>query len=236
MIHTTSPDDRETPDSDALAALGSVVRARLEADSEAYRIPVEEIEIYAIGDFLTPAQCQRFIAMIDATAVPSATFDPDSKHQYRTSYSGDVDRYDPFVAMIERRIDDLLGIDPRFGEVVQGQRYRETQEYQAHCDYFPPHAEFFATEVPMGGQRSWTSMIYLNDVEDGGATDFLRVGVTVAPRQGMLLVWNNARADGTLNPHTLHAAKPVVRGVKYVITKWYRTRPWGQYGDALGKV
>lgn len=218
-----------TPDREALAAQGEAVCARLDADPDAYRIPVDEIDIYAVSDFLSASECERFMEMVDQTAVPSATFDPDNAHRYRTSYSGDVDRYDPFVAMIERRIDDLLGIDPVFGETSQGQRYGVGQEYQGHCDFFPPDTDYFQREIAMGGQRSWTAMIYLNDVDDGGATDFSRVGVTVTPRQGMLLVWNNARRDGSPNRHTLHAAKPVVKGVKYVITKWYRTRPWGQY-------
>jgi prolyl 4-hydroxylase len=218
-----------THDHAAIAAQSNTVRARLDADPDAYRIPTDAIEIYAISDFLSPDECQRFMGMIDQTATPSATFDPDNIHRYRTSYSGDVDRYDPFVAMIERRIDDLLGIDPLFGETSQGQRYAEGQEYQGHCDFFPPDTDYFQREIPMGGQRSWTAMIYLNDVEDGGATDFSRVGVTVTPRQGMLLAWNNATRDGSPNRKTLHAAKPVVKGVKYVITKWYRTRPWGQY-------
>ena len=221
-----------TPDRDALARQGVLVRARLDDDPSAYRIPVEAVEIYAISDFLSAAECERFTAMVDVTARPSAVFETVHHERYRTSYSGDVNRGDPFVAMIERRIDDLLGLDPSFGETVQGQRYTVGQEYQGHCDWFPPVAHYFASEAKMGGQRSWTTMIYLNDVEDGGATDFPNIGVTVAPRQGMLLAWNNARADGTPNPHTLHAAKPVVRGVKYVITKWYRTRPWGQMATA----
>jgi prolyl 4-hydroxylase len=39
--------------------------------------------------------------------------------------------------------------------------------------------------------------------------------------------WNNHRPDGTLNAATLHHGMKVRKGVKYVITKWYRERPWG---------
>jgi len=39
-------------------------------------------------------------------------------------------------------------------------------------------------------------------------------------------VWNNADEDGLPNLRTLHAGNPVTRGVKYIITKWYRARPW----------
>ena len=69
-------------------------------------------------------------------------------------------------------------------------------------------------------------MIYLNDVEEGGETTFPNLGVSVTPQQGALLAWNNASPDGSPNMATLHAASAVVRGVKYVITKWYRTRAW----------
>jgi prolyl 4-hydroxylase len=37
-------------------------------------------------------------------------------------------------------------------------------------------------------------------------------------------------ADGEPNVMTLHAGTPVVQGTKYIITKWYRTRPWGVHG------
>jgi prolyl 4-hydroxylase len=40
------------------------------------------------------------------------------------------------------------------------------------------------------------------------------------------LVWNNMGRDGKPNPLTLHAGRPVEQGVKYIVTKWYRARPW----------
>ena len=46
-------------------------------------------------------------------------------------------------------------------------------------------------------------------------------------RRGMLVGWNNRRPDGGLNHDTLHHAMKVRKGLKYVITKWYRERPWG---------
>ena len=70
-------------------------------------------------------------------------------------------------------------------------------------------------------------MIYLNDVEDGGTTDFPRIGVAIPPQRGALIVWNNCLPDGSLNQDTLHAGTPVITGTKYIITKWYRTRKWG---------
>lgn len=215
-------------DRKALARQAAAVRTRLEHDPSVYRIPVAAAEMYGVADFLSAAECARFRDMVDAVAQPSMTFDQARQSTYRTSYSGDVEPHDPFVQMIERRINDLLGIDPRLGETVQGQRYTPGQEFLGHCDWFDTQAPYWPAEQRRGGQRGWTAMIYLNDVEaGGGATKFPRLEISIPPQQGTLLCWNNAKADGSPNEQTIHAALPVERGVKYVITKWYRTRAWG---------
>ena len=49
----------------------------------------------------------------------------------------------------------------------------------------------------------------------------------VEPEVGKVLAWNNLRANGTPNPSTIHHAMKVRAGTKYVITQWFRERPWG---------
>ena len=215
------------PDKAALARLGLQVRERLEADPGVYRVPVEAAEIWAVSDFLAPAECDEMITLIDRTAEPSRVLDHGYNQVWRSSYSGDVDRNDSFVKMIERRIDDLLGIPHENGETMQGQRYEPGQEFKPHMDWFWTKAPYWKEEAQRGGQRSVTAMIYLNDVEEGGTTDFPNIGVSIPPQRGALIVWNNACVDGSLNQATIHAGRPVIKGVKYVITKWYRTRKWG---------
>ena len=41
------------PDQDALKRVGARVRQRLESDPQAYKVPTDAAEIYAIGDFLS---------------------------------------------------------------------------------------------------------------------------------------------------------------------------------------
>jgi prolyl 4-hydroxylase len=217
---------QDNPDRQRLRRIGRKVRERLSALPEIYRIPTDQAEMFAVGEFFTPDECERLIAMIDAVAQPSRAFDAAYESGYRTSYSGDVDPNDPFVRRIQRRIDDLLGIDPSYGETIQGQRYLPGQEFQAHCDWFPVGTDYWEQEKDRGGQRSITAMAYLNAVEEGGATAFPSLGISVEPTPGALLVWNNADPDGNPNPWVIHAGTPVVRGVKYIITKWYRTGRW----------
>lgn len=215
-----------TPDQRALASLGTEVRNRLMNDPAILQVAVEGAELFAAGSFLSAGECGRLVTMIDEIAQPSRLFDSEYGGIYRTSYSSDLDGNDSLVRMIDRRICDLLGIKSEWGESIQGQRYSPGQEFHGHYDWFDPTAAYWPGENKRGGQRSWTAMVYLNDVEEGGATVFERLGVSVQPQAGAMLAWNNARPDGSLNPEVLHAAKPVIRGVKYVITKWFRTRTW----------
>ena len=214
------------PDRAGLVRLGETVRARLAADPTVYRVPVDAAEVFAVGQFLSADECTRLMAHIDNVAEPSQTFDGPYA-PYRTSYSGNVDPEDSFVRMIDRRLCDLFGIEPAWGETFQGQRYQPGQEFKGHHDWFDPAAPYWPDEKRRGGQRSWTAMVYLNAVEEGGETDFPKLSIRIAPEPGALLCWNNALPDGTPNPATLHAAMPVLKGTKYVITKWFRTRPWG---------
>ena len=214
------------PDKAALAHVGAMVRERIASDPSIYKVPVDKAEIFAIAEFLSEDECAHLIDLIDEVARPSEVFEEVHIENYRTSFSGDLDSSDSFVKMIERRLCDLLGVELIWGEDVQGQRYQAGQEYKQHCDWFDTRSKYWNTEVGRGGQRSWTAMVFLNDVEAGGATEFVRLGVSIPPQTGTLLVWNNALPDGSPNWDTMHAARPVERGVKYVITKWFRTRPW----------
>lgn len=213
-------------DQAALTRIGARVRARLAADPGVYHVPCERAEIFVLADFLSEAECGVLMAMIDSVARPSPVYDGPAAATYRSSYSGDVDPANSFVAMIERRISDLMGIEQSWGETFQGQRYQPGQEFQGHYDWFDSSAEYWRKETLVGGQRSWTAMAWLNEVEEGGETRFSQLGIGFPPQAGSLLMWNNARPDGSPNPDVLHAGMPVVRGVKYVITKWFRSRRW----------
>ncbi len=215
------------PDQTALAGLGAKVRARLAASRQVHPVGGTQIELFALGGFLAGDECERLCAMIDAVARPSALHELDYASGFRTSYSSDLDPADPFVAGISARIDALLGLEAAIGEPVQGQRYLPGQQFKPHNDWFYTSEGYWPQEEARGGQRSWTAMAYLNAVEAGGATAFPLLGLEIEPRSGALLLWNNALPDGRPNEATLHAGMPVEAGAKYVITKWYRSRPFG---------
>ncbi|MFC0204892.1 prolyl hydroxylase family protein [Novosphingobium soli] len=218
MTHAAHPDRK------ALARIGAAVRERLAGEPAVRRLVDERAEIYAVEQFLPLPACARIMALIDAVACPSSLIDGGAWPDYRTSYSGDIDACDTSVRDLETRLAAITGIAAACGESAQGQRYRCGEYFHEHCDWFDTAARYWGRERRCGGQRSWTAMVYLNTVEDGGTTDFTRIALSVPPRAGALLLWNNALPDGTPNPWTMHAARPVRQGVKYVVTKWFRTR------------
>ena len=222
----SAPGAEANTDQDRLRQVGNKVRASLAGNKAVFRIPVDQAELWLVENFFDPVECGRLITMIDSVARPSDLYDGEGRPGFRTSYSGDLNPLDPFVRKVQRRIDRLLNLNPGFGEDPQGQRYSVGQEFQAHEDWFPANSRHWGFERNRGGQRSITAMAYLNPVEAGGATEFPRLEIAVDPRPGMLLIWNNADRNGVPNPFTLHAGMPVVRGAKYVITKWYRSWKW----------
>jgi prolyl 4-hydroxylase len=220
----TWPDDAELP-SPARADIGARVRQRLARNPMISRVPTDRAEMFLRHGLVTPRECTELIGKIDAGCKPSKLFSGTQAH-YRTSSSCNLDIHDPLVIAVTRRIDALMGLETQTGELLQGQRYQPGQQYQLHCDYFPGTTHYWPAMRASGGQRCWTAMAYLCDVPEGGETQFPRLGVTVPPRLGTLLMWNNMAADGGPNHDTLHAALPVVSGTKYVVTRWYRERDW----------
>lgn len=203
------------------------IAARLAARPGVQKVPGGKLTLFLARDFLDAATCAAVIARIDANRRPSTISDANGDAAFRTSETCDLDSADPVVAAIEARIADFTGLPPIFGEPIQGQRYAVGQEFKAHTDYFEPNGMDYHRFCSVAGNRTWTAMIYLNEPDAGGATRFKAIDKIVQPETGKLLCWNNRRPDGSLNPATLHQGMKVRAGVKYVITKWFRERPWG---------
>lgn len=169
------------------------------------RFPDKALVLFMMRDFLDAGECAGIIERIDARRLDPA---------------------DPLVAAVDTKICRFAGIDPAFGEPIQGQRDDVGQEFKMHTDYFEPKGADFARYCAVAGQRTWTFMIYLNEPEAGGATRFRTVNKIIQPEQGKLLCWNNLDEAGKPNPATMHQGMKVRKGAKYIITKWFRERHW----------
>jgi len=208
------------------ADIGAAVSARLDADPAVRRIAIDGVDAFYRDDFLNAPQCRQLIDLIDANRRPSTLLSDRAEPDFRTSESCDMNRWSAEVRPVDEGLAALLGIDPAQGETMQGQRYAPGQHFRAHHDFFFKTESYWKKVSAEGGQRTWTAMIYLNDVEEGGATWFPQAGIRVAPKRGLALIWNNMAADGSPNQLTVHEGMPVVKGVKYIVTKWFREGRW----------
>lgn len=208
------------------SGVGQSAKARVEAVYGTQPIGVGKADIYTLDDFLSAAQCAALAALIDSACNPSALFNAEEFQGYRTSDCCNLSPYEPIVRHINLALSGLLGIDPKYGEALQGQRYREGQEFKRHADFFYIDQPYWLDVKDHGGQRTWTAMIYLDTPEAGGATAFPHLGIQVRPKAGRLLAWNNMAEDGSPNSWTIHEGCAVVDGLKHIVTKWYREQPW----------
>ena len=209
----------EDPDAPA----GGEVRLVREADQlQARRAPCDKAEVFVMDDFLSPDECDHVLRTIVDRLRPSTVTIP-SPADFRTSRTSDLSLVDdPRIIALDGRIAQTLGVNLAYSEGIQGQHYEPGQQFKAHTDYFEPGTEEYRENCLQLGNRTWTFMVYLNDVARGGQTHFPQLDFTVTPRRGRAVIWNNLRADGSVNPNTLHAGVPVEAGSKTIITKWFR--------------
>lgn len=202
------------------------VIAHISAQPGVQKVPSPKLTLFLKRGFIDAALCAELIARIDAERRPSTVSDFNGDAAFRTSETCDFRFEEPLSQLINARVADFMHLDQAHGEPLQGQRYAVGQEFKAHTDYFDPQGVDFDRFCSVAGQRTWTAMIYLNEPDAGGATRFKAIDKLVQPETGKLLMWNNLRPDGSGNPSTIHHGMKVRAGTKYVLTKWFRVRPW----------
>ena len=74
------------------------------------------------------------------------------------------------------------------------------------------------------GPRIITFFLYLNDVDEGGETEFPLLGLKVTPKKGKALLWPSVLDEDPLqiDYRTRHGALTVTKGIKYGANAWVR--------------
>jgi hypothetical protein len=87
-----------------------------------------------------------------------------------------------------------------------------------NLQYYPPGGGYYEWHTERTGkattQRHLVFMTYLNDVEDGGETEFFHQQLKIKPKKGLTLIWP---AEWTYT----HRGIPSMTEDKYIITGWY---------------
>jgi prolyl 4-hydroxylase len=126
----------------------------------------------------------------------------------------------PLVRQVDQRIAALMNWPVENGEALQILRYNPGEEFTPHMDHF----ERLDAREQDWGPRVATLIVYLNTVEAGGETAFPAIGLSVLPNPGSAVYFRYVNAKGQLDMLTQHAGTPVIRGEKWVATRWMRAR------------
>jgi prolyl 4-hydroxylase len=199
--------------------------------------------ILELQNFLSPDECEHLISLaVSKNELAQSTVgDKQTAMDVRTSSTMWLDFNDtPVVTHIMKRIWSFMQIhfDPgtawKVAEKPQFLRYEVQQFYSAHHDFFSIQKET-SLEMMKGRSRFATFFIYLNNVTEGGQTCFPSSEFSgrstsdacnaekfcIQPSQGKALMWYNMLPDGNFDEYTLHAACPVLQGIKYAMNIWF---------------
>lgn len=195
-------------------------------------------------NFVSPEQCKHIIALAESRMRPSdlayrPSDQPDANQQIRTStgtFLSHTQDPDGVLEWLEEKIAAATLLPRENGEAFNVLHYQQHQRYESHMDTFDPK-EY----GPQSSQRIATVLVYLSDVEEGGETVFPKEGkmghqqvvsdyaacegYRYKPRQGDALLFYSVSPDGSIDSRSLHGGCPVVRGEKWVATKWIRNKP-----------
>lgn len=190
---------------------------------------LEQPVLAVLAGVLSVEECEELIELARPRLARSTVVDPltgvNATADYRNS-EGMFFRLEetPFISRLDRRISRLMNAPLENGEGLQVLRYGVGGHSAPHFDFLLPSNTANEASLARSGQRMSTLIIYLNDVAAGGETVFPEVGLSVSPRRGNAVYFEYANSRQQLDGRSLHAGGPVVRGEKWALTKWMRTR------------
>lgn len=183
--------------------------------------------IAILDDLFSKEECKALIDLSRGKLQRSATIDPNTGEEMiieeRTSWGTFFElNENGFIAQLDQRISEVMNQPIENGEGLQILNYKIGAEYQPHFDYFEEEEVGSQSHLEKGGQRVSTLVVYLSDVEIGGETIFPTIGLSVKPKAGSAVYFEYCNSMGQLDPLSLHGGSPVLKGEKWIVTKWMR--------------
>ncbi|CAJ0957117.1 unnamed protein product, partial [Mesorhabditis belari] len=127
-----------------------------------------------------------------------------------------------FAALFSALQNLLPLFDLRRSEPFQVINYNRGGHYAPHYDY--PTDEKTQKVMEKRGNRIATVIVVLKRAEKGGGLVFTELKTSLLPDVGDVILWFNMTSRHQLEYLSKHAACPVERGRKIVISLWIRSK------------
>ena len=179
-------------------------------------------------DFLTKEECDHFIN-ISKDSLKRALVSENKKGVESKGRTGQntwiAHDHDDITKRVGEKIATIVGLPLENAEKYQIIYYNKSQEYRKHFDSWVHNgSEKTIRCMKYGGARLKTALCYLNDVKKGGGTKMTKLDLTVEPKKGKLLVFQNTLSHDDHTRHSLseHAGLPVEDGEKFAFNLWFK--------------
>lgn len=184
-------------------------------------------DIYYIDNFLDISECCYIINKSKQKLQRALVSNHDKGmiSNSRTGYNTWINyNNDNFLYKVCNKISDIVNMPLENSESIQVIYYNKTQEYKNHYDAYDfNNSETSKRCLSNGGQRILTALCYLNNVGEGGETNFPNLNKYVSPKRGRLVVFENTYKNTNIkHVNSLHAGMPVIEGQKYAFNLWFR--------------
>ena len=186
--------------------------------------------IIIIKDFISDEICDHFIKLSEGK-LERALVSSENEGVISKGRSGSNcwinHNKDERTLLVANKISNLVEIPLENTESFQIIYYDKTQEYFNHYDAWDfNEIEKSKRNLKRGGQRLFTALVYLNNVEEGGSTKFTKLNIDVKAEKGKLLIFENVYEDTNIRHYySEHAGRPVIKGEKYAFNLWFRECP-----------
>lgn len=185
--------------------------------------------ILQYDNLFTVHECQQFIDSFNRMDKAGFTISRQKEGLPSTIKKDDQFYFSDFLSGVELDISDIAPfrmfnerfwsiVYPAYSEkygVLNGMsqltiRLAKIQKTEIGGGYHVWHNE---DDTPANMRRAMTFILYLNDVDEGGETEFLYYPKRVKAKQGRLILWPAGYT------HT-HRGNPPMSNTKYIMTGW----------------
>ncbi|KAL0482638.1 prolyl 4-hydroxylase [Acrasis kona] len=229
IVFFRSPDAATAVSANVVGAVGGSIKSEGEMYDPYRNMKVLSWSprLFYYSKFLSHKECDEVINMgkdkLERSKVVGAKSDEVIQDRSSSGY------WVPYSQskFIDDRISAVTHIEPSFMEQLHLLHYDPTQEYKPHFDWFPRNLnEHQEQQLKDHGQRYATFIIFLDDVEEGGETWFPKPDIKVKPVKGDGILFYDLLPSGEEDNEALHGGLPVIKGEKWIVTKWIRQKRW----------
>ena len=190
--------------------------------NDKFKLITKYLYIYKIPEFICKKDCLKIIDIINNSKLIRTG--KGLKYNYYTDKKCVVEN-NSLITKINKKMITLTGNSKALPTL--GMKYLKNDYKEKHFDnpwkFTKGNLEIGLDALKDNLITTWTFMIYLNNVKNGGETFFPNLNIKITPKMGTALIWNNLLVDGSINPYSEHQSISVKEDEKYIITKWFKS-------------